>query len=99
MSWRVIIRPKAEADLQAARAWYESRRAGLGDELLAEVGRAIRVLAETPERRPIYYRGFRRIITQRFPYKLFYRIEASRVVVFRILHAKQEYQRQLTPGG
>ena len=99
MSWRVIIRPKAEADLQAARAWYESRRAGLGEELLAEVGCAIRLLEEGPERRPFYYRGFRRMLTRRFPYKLFYRIEAGRVVVFRILHAKQEHRRHLTPGG
>ena len=99
MSWQVIIRPKAEADLRAARAWYESRRAGLGDELLVEVGRAIRLLEETPERRPFYYRGFRRMLTRRFPYKIFYRIEISRVVVFRILHAKQKHQRHLPPGG
>ena len=95
MSWRVIIRPKAVADLQAARDWYEARRAGLGEKLLAEVGHAVRVLEETPERRPFYYRGFRRMLTRRFPYKLFYRVEADRVVVFRILHAKQEHRWRL----
>lgn len=30
----VIIRPRAEADLQAARQWYEERREGLGVELV-----------------------------------------------------------------
>ncbi len=97
MSWRVIIRPNAEADAYAARLWYESQRTGLGDELLEEIRNAVRVLEEHPERRPIYYRGFRRLLTRRFPYKLFYRLEGDRVIGFRILHAKRDHQRQL--GG
>ena len=80
-----MIRPNAEADAREARQWYESQRAGLGDELLEE----------HPDRRPIYYRGFRRLLTRRFPYKLFYRLEDDRVIVFRILHAKRDHRRQL----
>ena len=38
MKWRVVIRPRAEADLREARKWYENQRAGLGDEFLAEFG-------------------------------------------------------------
>ena len=95
MNWRVIIRPKAEADLQEARSWYESQRVGLGDELLDEVRQAVSLLADNPERRPFYYRDFRRLLTRRFPYKLFYRVEGNRVIVFRILHAKRKHQREL----
>ena len=95
MSWRVIIRPNADADLQDARSWYESQRSGLGDELLVEVRSVMRLLEEQPERRPLYYNGFRRLITRRFPYKIFYRIEGDCVIVFRILHAKREHRRQL----
>lgn len=95
MSWPVIIRPNAEADLQEAWRWYESQRPGLGDELLIEVRATVRLLETDPERRPFYYRDFRRALTRRFPYKLFYRVENGRVIVFRILHAKREYQRQL----
>jgi plasmid stabilization system protein ParE len=95
VSRRVIIRPNAEADLQEARSWYESRRAGLGDELLDEIRRAVRLLEEKPERRPFYYRDFRRLLTRRFPYKLFYRVEGDCVIVFRILHAKRKHQWQL----
>lgn len=91
----MVIRPRAEADLRAARDWYETQRAGLGDAFLIEVRHAIELLAEQPERRPIYYRGFRRLITRRFPYKLFYLAENNRVVVFRILHAKQDHPRHL----
>jgi len=95
VSWRVVILPRAEADLLDAQLWYDSRRRGLGDDLLIEVKRAIDLLAERPEQRPIYYKGFRRLITQRFPYKLFYRLEGDRVIVFRILHAKRDHRRNL----
>ena len=95
MNWRVIIRPNAEADLREAWLWYESQRTGLGDELLTEIQAAIRRLESDPENRPSYYRDFRRLLTRRFPYKLFYRMEGDRVIVFRILHAKREHRRQL----
>jgi plasmid stabilization system protein ParE len=95
VSWHVIIRPNAEADLREAWSWYESQRPSLGDKLLIEIRAAVCLLEEDPERRPIYYRDFRRLLTRRFPYKLFYRIEGDRVIVFRVLHAKREHQRQL----
>jgi plasmid stabilization system protein ParE len=95
VSWRVIIRPNAEADLREAQLWYNSQRLGLGDEFLNEIGRAVHFLGEQPERRPIYYNGFRCLLTHRFPYKLFYRIERDRVIVFRILHAKRDHARHL----
>ena len=95
MSRRVIIRPNAEADVREAWLWYESQRAGLGDELLIDIRAAIRRLENDPERRPFYYRDFRRLLTRRFPYKLFYRVEGDRVIVFRILHAKREHRRRL----
>lgn len=94
--WRVTIRPRAEADLKKAREWYEKARPGLGDEFLAEVRKAVRSLERNPESPPVYYRDFRRVFTDRFPYKLFYRIDGDRVIVFRILHAKQDHLRKLT---
>jgi plasmid stabilization system protein ParE len=67
----------------------------LGDELLMEIWAAVRRLETGPAGRPFYYRDFRRLLTRRFPYKLFYRVEGDRVIVFRILHAKREHRQQL----
>lgn len=64
MKWAVIIRPSAETDLLEAQQWYEALRAGLGDEFLDEVKRAIMALAEQPERCPTYYRDFRWLLTR-----------------------------------
>lgn len=93
----VIIRPAAEADLSAAKRWYDERRPGLGAELLAVVDRAMNELEERAEKHPLYYREFRRVLLRRFPYKVFYRVENERVIVFRILHAKRDHPRHL--GG
>jgi len=54
VSWRVIVRPNAEADLREAWSWYESQRPGLGDELLIEIRAAIRRLETDPECRLLY---------------------------------------------
>ena len=97
MNWCVIIRPKAEAELAEARSWYESQRVGLGDEFLKEISQAVTQLQANPEARPFYYHDFRRLLTHRFPYKLFYRIEGDRVIVFRVLHARRKHEWQLKP--
>ena len=75
MKWRLVIRPRAEADLRKAREWYESQRGGLGTEFVAEIEATLHVLMRDPQRHPIYYRGFYRVFARRFPYKLFYRLE------------------------
>jgi toxin ParE1/3/4 len=97
VKWRLVIRPRAETDLREAQDWYESQRAGLGEEFIAEIDAALRALARDPERYTVYYRGFRRVFVRRFPYKLFYRVENDRVIVSRILHAGRDHPRLLRP--
>lgn len=89
MSWRVELRPEALADLDEAAAWYEERSAGLGRELVREVSRAILSLADAPLVPRLRHRrlGVRWIFPRRFPYRIVYRVEAERVVVFAIMHA------------
>ncbi len=95
MSRRIILRPNAEADMSEAARWYESHRQGLGDQFIDEMSRALSLLETLAERHPIYYRGFRRMPTHRFPYKVFYRIEGADVIVVRVLHAKRDHRLHL----
>jgi plasmid stabilization system protein ParE len=96
MSWLVLVREQAEGDLAAARAWYEQKVPGLGDEFLDEFVAAMRKLELNPERERLYYRNFRRVLFRRFPYKIFYQIIGTRVVIFRVLHAKQDHERHMS---
>jgi toxin ParE1/3/4 len=83
-------------EIRVIRGWSsEDKSPGLGGEFLLGVADALTRLEQSPERVPLYYRGFRRILTQRFPYKPFYRIEGDAVIVFRILHAARDHPGQL----
>ena len=87
----IILRPAAEDDLRGARDWYQEQRPGLGVEFMDEVSAAMTHLALHPELSPPYYRSFRRILLHRFPYKIFYQVLQDRIVIFRVLHAKQTH--------
>ena len=91
----MVVRPEAEQDLASARDRYEQKCAGLGDEFLDAVASAMRELQRAPELPRLYFRNFRRVLLRRFPYKIFYQVIGKRVVVFRVLHAKQEHVRGL----
>ncbi len=96
MKWIVFLRPRAEQDLAEARDWYEQRSSGLGDSFLDSAAEALRELAQNPERHRFYFGKFRRVLFQRFPYKLFFQVIGQRVIIFRVLHAKQNHSRDLT---
>ena len=95
VNWTVTIRAKAKADLRRAHDWYEKQRDGLGDEFLADHAEAFLRLESNPESFPIYYRGFRRVLTHRFPYKIFFRMVGQEIIIFRILHGAQDHKREL----
>lgn len=89
MRWRIELRPQAIADLDDAAAWYEERSAGLGRDFVREIGAAISGLALAPLTPRLRHRsaGIRWVYPKRFPYRIIYRVEAERIVVFAILHA------------
>jgi len=92
---RVSLRAAADADLADARAWYDDQRPGLGDEFLASIAAALTRLEQNPEQFPVYYRDFRRVLVERFPYKIFFRMQADAVIVFRVMHAASDHRRRL----
>ena len=92
MSAALVIRAEAEADLAEAFDWYDASRLGLGDEFLAEVDGVVERMIENPSRFATVYRHVRRALLRRFPYKVFYYVEADRVVVIGVVHAKRHPQ-------
>jgi len=92
----VIIGPRAEQDIEKARQWYEKQQIGLGDRFLQEISQAMVFLKSDADRFPLYHLRFRRILLQRFPYKIFFILEDERTLVFRVLHAKREHRRRLS---
>jgi plasmid stabilization system protein ParE len=95
VKWRIVIRPRARDDINDARQWYDERQSGLGTRFLDEIEHALLSLLDGPDRRTLYFRDYRRVLTRKFPYKVFYLIEGEEIVVIRVLHAKQDHRRKL----
>jgi plasmid stabilization system protein ParE len=92
---RTGFHPEAAAELRAAALWYDERRAGLGDELVEEV----RALSQRITASPTTYATWpglsrpaspiRRALVDRFPYALAFEVEAERIFILAVAHAKR----------
>ena len=90
MSRELIFRPEAEADALEAYRWYNAQLPGLGEEFLAEIDSALEIIRANPELPQKLYREFRRVLTRRFPYAVFYALRDDRIVVFAVLHMARD---------
>lgn len=89
MKYRVIVRPGAEDDLKEAYSWYEDKRTGLGYEFLLQVGAGLNFIARNPTFHPIEYKGTRKYLVKRFPYKIIYLLENERITVLAVIHGRR----------
>ena len=91
----VIFRPAAVEDLVAAVAWYETQAAGLGEDLIDEILAAVRRAQQNPELFRVVHRGasIRRVLTNRFPYRIFFSVVGETLYVHAILHAARHDRR------
>jgi toxin ParE1/3/4 len=86
------FRPEAEADLADAYRWYEDKRVGLGDEFLDTVDRVIAQVLAHPECGTPIHRTARRVLLDRFPYGVYYRVATDAIVIVACFHASRDPQ-------
>jgi hypothetical protein len=77
MSLELIFRPEAEGDSVQAFRWYNEQVPGLGQVFLAEVDRVIESIRSNPEVSRKIHGEYRRALTRRFPYGVFYSCDLS----------------------
>ena len=92
MAFNLTVLPKAEQDLSEAFRWYEERRKGLGHDFLLQLDAGFRFLERTPLVYPELYRGIRRHLIKRFPYKIFYLVEQNTVAILAVLYGGRDPQ-------
>lgn len=90
MTFSIRISQQASGDIREARDWYEEQVSGLGEEFGRELDIVLRRFGNKPEMYPIVYRNVRRALTRRFPYAIYFVIEADRVSVLRVLHQARD---------
>ena len=92
---RVVLHPEASAELRAAMLWYDERSAGLGEDLMAEVGETLTRIGAAPRSFPVWPGASgspdppRRAVVRRFPYVVAFEENPDRILVLAIAHAKR----------
>jgi toxin ParE1/3/4 len=80
----------AEEELEAAIAYYEERREGLGMEFSAAVQDAVARIQQNPQLYGVYKNtDYRLCVLRRFPYLIFYRELDDRVWIAAVAHNKR----------
>ena len=85
---RLIIRPEAEEDIAAA--YKEHLDLGHGAQFMARVNDSIDKIVAGPLRYAILYEPVRRVLVRRYPYGLFYLVNATTIVVLALRHQRQD---------
>ncbi|NGZ86096.1 type II toxin-antitoxin system RelE/ParE family toxin [Duganella aceris] len=89
MTLPVTFTTAASGHIADAARWYEQKRKGLGSEFLAEVKRRTSLAATHPLQCPYFHKDIRRIPLKRFPYLIYFRLSADRLLVVAVLHVRR----------
>jgi toxin ParE1/3/4 len=83
--------PEAQAELDAAIAYYEERRSGLGLDLQAEVQAAVDLIQRNPQLCPLHKdTAYRKRVLNRFPYTVFYLDREDSTWIMAVAHQKRK---------
>jgi plasmid stabilization system protein ParE len=90
MARQWIVRPLAQADIEAAGTWYEQQQTGLGLRFIDVADQVLRRIRETPLQLPLIATEIRRALLHTFPYALYFRLTEERIVVLAVLHLRRD---------
>lgn len=90
MSLPLVFRAAARAEFVDATAWHGNQAAGLGADFASEVQKVLDTIARQPQRYPIVSGDVREAPVSRFPYCVYYRVKAARIVVISVFHTSRD---------
>jgi len=89
MSRRIILSPDAGADLNTAARWYRRTNPNLSHRFKAEVHITLLRAAKYPYASMRVNDRIRRVLTNRFPYRIDFTFDAHSVTVLAITHQRR----------
>jgi plasmid stabilization system protein ParE len=92
MSLPAIYLPEAQDDVDAAYTRYEQRLAGLGDRFLEALRDLVDRIGDNPALYGVLHQDVRAAPMRRFPYVVYYRAEADKVVIIAVQDGRRSAQ-------
>lgn len=84
---RVEFHEEAAREFLAAIDWYVLRSQAVASRFVVQVTNAVQLIAESPQRWPIYFHDTRKFVVRRFPFLVIYRERADIIQVLAVAHA------------
>jgi plasmid stabilization system protein ParE len=88
----IVFRREAQAEFDQAFDWYEQQQAELGVDFLNKIAETLTRIEALPESYEVVFGRVRRSVVEKFPYSIFYQIEADQITVLAIFHGKRDPQ-------
>lgn len=91
MSYTVSILSEAEADINNAYIWYESKQIDLGNKFFRIIEESVDYISNNPFICEEIYKGTRRFIIKQFPYGIYYRVNFAmkEIQIIGVIHFKR----------
>jgi hypothetical protein len=86
---RVIVLEEAAEDIEAARDFYNDIELGVGDYFLRRIVEDIERLTSLSGIHGLHF-GFHRMLSEKFPFGIYYRETPDETLVFGILDLRRE---------
>jgi hypothetical protein len=83
----VAFHPEAQAEYQAALAWYRARSPRAASGFEAEIERLVGLIESGPEAYPAYDAEHRFAVSRRFPFSIVFQVQPDQVYVVAVAHA------------
>jgi plasmid stabilization system protein ParE len=90
MSLPVILRPLAEADIEATHDELEQLQAGLGARFIARVRETLERIEAMPEMYGLVWQDVRAARLRKFRHVVYYVVFADRVEVLAVMHGSRD---------
>jgi toxin ParE1/3/4 len=86
----IFVTREARADIAEAIAGFRDISPALATRFGAELERIYANVVEYPEMYPVVYKTFRRGLLRKFPYSIFYVVEASLILIVGVVHQARD---------
>lgn len=87
----IVIHADAQKEIDETFAYYEGKRDGLGYDFVEEIERCTNQIQRSPKLAiKVTDTDYRRSITKRFPYLIFYRETDDDIRIIAIAHSKRK---------
>jgi plasmid stabilization system protein ParE len=90
VSWELILRPEAEAEIEEASNWYEERSPGLGAKFIGAAEMTLLAIRQNPFQYQAVSGQLRRVMLRRFPYGLLYVVSGREITVVTCFHGRRD---------